>query len=281
MVTDVMHTVASSLQIPVIVLLLLMALFMVIMLGMLVGEFFTERRYFKLDVPKLVDDLHDSSDPAAVIRQSGMLRRQKNALFELLKHPEASAADRESMAVNIVAEEEAIFENRVKITDFISKVAPMLGLMGTLIPLGPGVIAIGSGDTQLLSESLLIAFDTTIIGLIVAALALLASTIRKSWYAKYSAAFEAACEIVLQKANEGAVYKAAPQPTPTAAPVAPVAAVPVEMPAVAAAQTLEMPAVEIAPQTSEAATPVEGITLPVDGAPPVDATQPLDEVNHA
>ena len=204
MITDIMHTVASAFRVPVIVLLLLMALFMVVMLGMLVAEFFTERRYFRLDVPKLVDDLRASDDPAAVVRESGMLRRQKTALLELLGHPQATEIDREAMAVNIVAQEQAIFDNRVKVTDFISKVAPMLGLMGTLIPLGPGVIAIGAGDTQVLSESLLIAFDTTIIGLIVAALALLVSTIRKSWYAKYSAAFEAACEVVLQKANESA-----------------------------------------------------------------------------
>ena len=204
MVTDVMHTVASSLRVPVIVLLLLLALFMIVMVGMLVAEFFTERRYFRLNVPKLVDDLRASDDPVAVVRESGMLRRQKNALYELLNHPHATEIDREAMAMNIVAQEQAIFDNRVKVTDFISKVAPMLGLMGTLIPLGPGVIAIGSGDTQLLSESLLIAFDTTIIGLIVAALALLVSTIRKSWYAKYNAAFEAACEVVLEKANEGA-----------------------------------------------------------------------------
>lgn len=38
----------------------------------------------------------------------------------------------------------------------------MLGLLGTLIPLGPGIIALGQGDTQTLSTSLLTAFDTTI-----------------------------------------------------------------------------------------------------------------------
>lgn len=207
MISEVMHTVASALQGPVIIALMLLALFMVVMLGMLIAEFFTERRYFKLSVPKLVDDLRVSDNPVKTVNESGMLRRQKSALFELLSHPNATPIDRESMAVNIVAQEHAIFDSRVKVTDFIAKVAPMLGLMGTLIPLGPGVIAIGSGDTQLLSESLLIAFDTTIIGLVVAALALLISTIRKSWYAKYDAAFEAACEIVLQKANEATEAK--------------------------------------------------------------------------
>ena len=207
MFIDVMHTVTSALQVPVIVLLMVLAVFMVVVCGMTVAEFFTERRYFKLSIPNLVDDLQRSSNPEEVIRESGMLRRQKNALFELLHHPKATPLERESMAVNIVAQEQAIFDNRVKVTDLIAKVGPMLGLMGTLIPLGPGVIAIGVGDTQTLSESLLVAFDTTVTGLVVAALALLVSAIRKSWYAKYSAAFEAACEIVLEKANERAHSK--------------------------------------------------------------------------
>ena len=73
-----------------------------------------------------------------------------------------------------------MLDNRVKITDLIAKVAPMLGLMGTLIPLGPGIVAIGEGDVQVLAESLLIAFDTTVLGLIVAAVALCVSTIRKA-----------------------------------------------------------------------------------------------------
>ena len=231
MYIDVMHTITSGLQGPVIVLLLVLALFMVVMLGMLVAEFFTERRYFQLSVPQLVDDIRLSDDPASVVRESGMLKRQKNALYEMLAHPDASPIDRESMAVNIVAQEQAIFDNRVKVTDLIAKVAPMLGLMGTLIPLGPGVLAISSGDTAVLSESLLIAFDTTIIGLVVAALALLISTIRKSWYAKYNAAFEAACEIVLQKANEGAGVDAAEGLTEPLCALSPEPLEPLEPPA--------------------------------------------------
>ncbi|MBQ9068748.1 MAG: MotA/TolQ/ExbB proton channel family protein, partial [Eggerthellaceae bacterium] len=166
---------------------------------------FTERRYFKLNEPQLVDNLRYGGNVERAIDESGMLRRQKSALVELLRHPEASAADRESMAVNIVAQEQAIYDNRIKVTDLIAKIAPMLGLMGTLIPLGPGIVGIGEGDTELLAESLLIAFDTTVLGLVVAAVALLVSTIRKAWYAKYATSFEAACECVLEAANEGAV----------------------------------------------------------------------------
>lgn len=200
--TDILRTIASSLQSPVIVILIALTVAIVIILGMFIAEIFTERLKFKISLPRLVDELNSDKDTERVIRGSGLLKRQKKALLELLKHPSASASERESMAVNLVSAEQAHYDNRVKVTDVIAKVAPMLGLMGTLIPLGPGLIAIGQGDTEVLSQSLLIAFDTTILGLAVSVVALIISAVRKSWYAKYMSAFESAAECVLETANE-------------------------------------------------------------------------------
>ena len=207
MFVDLLRTMASSLQTPVVALLIGLVVVIVVIVGMLVAEVFTERLQFKVSLPKLVDDLRHNDDTQTVIQNSELLRRQKNALIELLSHPDIDEASRESLAVNLVTQEQAHFDIRVKITDTIAKVAPMLGLMGTLIPLGPGLIAIGEGNTEVLSQSLLIAFDTTILGLIVAAVALVVSVIRKTWYAKYMAAFESAAECTLQIANEQATSR--------------------------------------------------------------------------
>lgn len=200
MITDVLHTISSALEIPVIVILIALVVIMVVIIGMVVAEVFTEKRYFKLSLPALIDDLQHSPDTENVVRDSGMLGRQKHALLELLRHRDATETELESLAVDLVFQEKAHLDARVKVTDFIAKAAPMLGLMGTLIPLGPGIAAIGSGDTEVLSSSLLVAFDTTVLGLIVAAVALLVSSLRKSWYARYMSAFEAAAECVLEKA---------------------------------------------------------------------------------
>ena len=210
MLISIMHTLSSGLEAPVIAILIALVVVMVIILGMFIAELFTEHRYFRLSLPRLVDELKTTPDTPRVIRNSGMLGRQKNSLLDLLNHPLASPAERESLAVNLVAQEQSIFDGRVKVTDLIAKIAPMLGLMGTLIPLGPGIVSIGSGDPELLSESLLIAFDTTVLGLIVAAVALCVSTVRKSWYARYMAAFEAATECVLEAANNNAVQADGP-----------------------------------------------------------------------
>ena len=78
-------------------------------------------------------------------------------------------------------EERSHYEKILKVSDIIARIAPMFGLLGTLIPLGPGIIALGQGDTYTLSTSLLTAFDTTVAGLISAAAAFIISAVRRSW----------------------------------------------------------------------------------------------------
>lgn len=87
----------------------------------------------------------------------------------------------------------------IKFTDLASKLGPMLGLLGTLIPLGPGIIALGQGDTYTLSVSLMTAFDTTVAGLCIAAVCMIVSTIRRRWYAAYMADLETLTSCVCER----------------------------------------------------------------------------------
>ena len=77
----------------------------------------------------------------------------------------------------------------------------MLGLMGTLIPLGPGLVSLGQGDTLTLSSSLLIAFDTTVAGLVVAFVTFIITRIRRRWYDNYLSALDASVTTILEKVD--------------------------------------------------------------------------------
>jgi len=59
----------------------------------------------------------------------------------------------------------------------------MLGLMGTLIPISPALVALAQGDTQTLSDNLVIAFSTTVVGLLIGGLAYAMSMVRDRMYA--------------------------------------------------------------------------------------------------
>ncbi len=60
----------------------------------------------------------------------------------------------------------------------------MLGLMGTLIPMGPALRGLSQGDLESMTGNLIIAFNTTVIGLLVGALCYVIFTIRQHWYNK-------------------------------------------------------------------------------------------------
>ena len=137
------------------------------------------------------------------MEESGLLRRQKDALLELLRHPDFTDATREALAIELLEREQDRYDSIVKLSELLARLAPMLGLLGTLIPLGPGIIALGQGDTYTLSTSLLTAFDTTIAGLVAAALAIVVSALRRRWYREYGSVLEALCTEVLELTKKG------------------------------------------------------------------------------
>ena len=75
-------------------------------------------------------------------------------------------------------------KKRIERADFITRLAPMLGLMGTLIPLGPGLAALGDGDVKILSTAMSVAFDTTVLGLLSGMTGFVISRLRRRWYDK-------------------------------------------------------------------------------------------------
>ena len=189
---------SSAIRTPVVILLILMIAFAMFAIGWLIVEVITERRHMKVNLPKLLDEMKSGNKPLSeCIADSDLLIRQKILLTELLSHPEFDRAERESFADNLVEKEEAHYEAVLKWTDTLAKLAPMAGLLGTLIPLGPGIIALGKGDTMTLSESMLTAFDTTVAGLVVAGICIVISTLRKRWYDSYMSDLETLVDFIV------------------------------------------------------------------------------------
>ncbi len=71
---------------------------------------------------------------------------------------------------------------RLERTDILTRVSPMLGLMGTLIPLGPGLAGLGQGDLSILTNAVTVAFDTTVMGLLAGIIGFVLGRLRRRWY---------------------------------------------------------------------------------------------------
>ena len=195
----VLHSMTSVLQIPVVIILILFIAAILVAIGWIISEYMNEHKHMQVQLPKLLDEIRAGEQPIEeIIETSGLLKTQKEALIEITKHSDFNDLMLESLAANLLEREQERYDAKLKPTDLLSKLGPMFGLLGTLIPLGPGIIALGQGDTMTLSQSLMTAFDTTIAGLIVAAKAIVISTIRRGWYNNYMSVLETVMDCVVE-----------------------------------------------------------------------------------
>lgn len=81
-----------------------------------------------------------------------------------------------------IAEIERLGRRRIQRVDVITRIGPMLGLMGTLIPLGPGLAALGRGNLDVLATAMAVAFDTTVLGLLAGIVGFVLGRLRRLWY---------------------------------------------------------------------------------------------------
>ncbi|OHC69312.1 MAG: biopolymer transporter ExbD [Rhodocyclales bacterium RIFCSPLOWO2_02_FULL_63_24] len=65
-----------------------------------------------------------------------------------------------------------------------SRVAPMLGLVGTMIPMGPALKSLADGNLAQVSGNLTVAFSVVTIALIAASITYWISNVRRRWLAE-------------------------------------------------------------------------------------------------
>lgn len=85
-------------------------------------------------------------------------------------------------AAGDVAQMERIARHRLERADLLARIPPMLGLMATIIPLGPGLAALGQGNPAALASAVTVAFDATVLGLVAGIGGLVIGKLRRRWY---------------------------------------------------------------------------------------------------
>jgi biopolymer transport protein ExbB/TolQ len=99
-------------------------------------------------------------------------------------------------------------ERRLDRTRMIVRAGPAIGLMGTLIPLAPGLRALGRGDVHLLANDLRIAFAATTVGLLSGTVAFGLTLARTRRWSEDLASMERATERLRATAAAAATLRA-------------------------------------------------------------------------
>ncbi len=93
-------------------------------------------------------------------------------------------------AAGDVTRVQVVARHRLERADLLARIPPMLGLMATIIPLGPGLAALGKGDPAQLASAVTVAFDATVLGLVAGIAGLVIGKLRRRWYEEALEAME-------------------------------------------------------------------------------------------
>ena len=179
-----MNVLSSALLIPVMFLLTLLVFLSLVQLGEFLSEYTKRHRDWnnlesnckKIECELKKSDFSKASKALKNIKQNYIVTSFARDAAKYLEERHFPAIEKLSQ------EYEIRMAKRLEHTKITSTVGPMLGLMGTLIPLGPALIGLSKGDIGTLAQNLMIAFATTVVGLFVAIIGYVLTQVRRRWY---------------------------------------------------------------------------------------------------
>src|SRR5256885_3889999 len=123
-----------------------------------------------------------------------LARRAPGPLAErtVLDLATAAKSHKSDAIESALADYELRIQRRLDRTRILVRAGPAVGLMGTLIPLAPGLSVLGDGDFAPLAADLKVAFAATVIGILVGTAAFGLTLLRTRLYTEDLAAFERA-----------------------------------------------------------------------------------------
>jgi biopolymer transport protein ExbB/TolQ len=188
-IAEALAKIASSLRTPVLVLALLALLLCAWETGRFLTEYWTRMRAGRTSLRSLLAATIASPQQAGALSARAPGKLSGRALLSI---GNALAAGRPAEIDCALADYELAVQRTLDRTRILVRAGPALGLMGTLIPLAPGLAALGKGNVATLATDLRTAFAATTVGLLVGTVAFAITLIRTRMYSEDLADLERA-----------------------------------------------------------------------------------------
>ena len=106
----------------------------------------------------------------------------KSKLLEYLRKIKAAPQDR-ALREKLLGDYEIAADKDLGQSKLLVKIGPMLGLMGTLIPMGPALVGLATGDIGSMAYNMQVAFATTVVGIVIGAIGFITLQVKQRWVA--------------------------------------------------------------------------------------------------
>ncbi|OFY84690.1 MAG: hypothetical protein A3F72_16020 [Bacteroidetes bacterium RIFCSPLOWO2_12_FULL_35_15] len=176
-VNNIIHWIAAGLLIPVIILLLFAFVKALILLGGFFGMYINRLKYSKEVNSAIKEVKNDKTNLVAKINAIKGDRSFTAHLKDLVAHTNDSL-----YSEKVLSDFEMAVEKDLSTSKSLARLGPMLGLMGTLIPMGGALVDMASGDMGSMAQNMQNCLSATVLGLFTGGIGFVTQLIKQRWY---------------------------------------------------------------------------------------------------
>ena len=194
-VSNVLFWISNGLLVPVIVGLLYFFVNSILLLGIFFNQYLTHSKQTKL-LKKTLDSLRADDMEKLTVEASKLPQSNFTGfLHNIIETPSKAYSNR------LLADYEVRADAELGKYKLLTKFGPILGLMGTLIPMGPALAGLATGDVASMAYNMQIAFATTVVGLFVGAIGYVLLQIKQRWFVAELADLEFIADLTEQNTS--------------------------------------------------------------------------------
>ena len=176
-ISDFLFWISTGLLVPVIILLLVLFGRALLLLGTFFGQYMNMRKLHGTVISEMENLTVDN-----VSSLSMRLPVQTSSLLLSYIHRMLNAQGCHAQINRLLSQYEIAADKEMGISKTLSKLGPVLGLMGTLIPMGPALVGLSTGDIASMAYNMQVAFATTVVGLFSGAVGVVTLQVKKRWH---------------------------------------------------------------------------------------------------
>ena len=194
-ISDIMFWISNGLLVPDIVLLIFLFFRALLLVGSFFGQYLSIRK-----TDKMLREQLETLRMTNIDDFENKLPESKSLVVTYMRKI-LHAKEYPAVVQRLLANFEIEADKDLATSKTLTKLGPILGLMGTLIPMGPALVGLSTGDIGSMAYNMQVAFATTVIGLVAGAVGFLTQQVKQRWYLQDMTNLEFVAELLNEKRN--------------------------------------------------------------------------------
>lgn len=196
-ISDILFWISTGLLVPDIVLLIVLFVRSLLLIGNFFGQYLSIRK-----TEALLHKEMDSLTVDAIPQLEEHLPAKSSSLVITYLRRILAVKDSPAHVQRLLAEFEIAADKDLAVSKTLTKMGPMLGLMGTLIPMGPALVGLSTGDISSMAYNMQVAFATTVVGLFASAIGFITQQVKQRWYLQDMTQLDFLAELLNEKRKQ-------------------------------------------------------------------------------